>query len=523
MNTICHTTFEKVDYENEFDINHDFITSCLYNESLGMSNLFEKMYLDPRRIKWINDGNIRTGTTYYWDGKLWQEDDYDFLGRLIPTTIIKVLRKYIETIQGNSELTITDEIKDFISLCNKQISNLCKGININQILKFLKPMIRDTEFSKIKDIHPYRLSCKNGMVDLKTGELVPAVPSDNITKAIDIHYDINANTTDFDKFVREITSNENGKCMEVYNYLRWVIGYSIQGIPKKKLFFILYGEKGFNGKSMFLNTISDVLDYYSVSMDKSVVLESPTQSGNSHSSQICQLENCRLGILSETKEDASIDETQIKTLTGLTDKLSAREIFGKQKEFIPTFVPMISSNHKIKVNLTDKAMYERLILIPFLLSFVPNPTASWERKGDDSLAEKLKNNKEGVLKWIVDASLYYNKHLDMKVPDIIINAKQEYKKEMNDVEDFIRGNYIIYEKDTPEYSNPKNSMKRIDILRSFKEHCQENGMTYKQKKAEEKLDGLIEHAKINNVKTYIGLIQKDIEEEQDDLDGFAFR
>jgi len=188
------------------------------------------------------------------------------------------------------------------------------------------------------------------------------------------------------------------------------------------MFIVLFGPHGFNGKSLLMNTISDILEYYAASMDKSVVLESPKKTAGSHSTEICQLENCRLGILSDTNEDASIDDGQMKQLTGITDKLSVREIFGKQKEFVPVFVPFISTNHPIKINLTDKAMYERLVLIPFVLSFVDCPTKDYERKNDSTLADKFKRNKEGILKWLIEASIYYNDNQNKPIPKCVNDA-----------------------------------------------------------------------------------------------------
>ncbi len=70
-------TFEKVDCNNKFEICHVFVRDCIVNGALGMSNLFERMYLNPKRIKWIND--TKFGSSYFWDGKLWQEDDYSFI------------------------------------------------------------------------------------------------------------------------------------------------------------------------------------------------------------------------------------------------------------------------------------------------------------------------------------------------------------------------------------------------------------------------------------------------------------
>lgn len=476
------TTYEKVDFDNDdFQIDHKDVETCVYNGNYGMSNLFQKMYLQPKRIKWTTEG--KNGTSYFWDGNLWKEDDHSFLDRLVASNIVKVLRNYSSKFKKNPELE-EDEEDDSVKETNKMIKKLNDGQNIHSILKFLKPLVLDTDFIKVKDIHPYFLSCKNGVVDLKTGKLRPCVPSDNMTKRLDIIYDTQARTEEFDNFVRQITSSETGQDKELYDYLRWSLGYAMQGAPIKKMFFILYGEKGYNGKSMILNTIKNILGYYSVAMDKSVIVNAPSKTGGSHSSELCQLENVRMGILSETKEDEIINDAQIKMLTGVTDRISVREIYGKQKEILPTLVAFISSNHKLKINLKDAAMYERLALIPFRLSFLdnPNPNNAWERKGDNNLAEKFDKNKEGVLKWLVDASVFYNANPYLKPPDIALEAKKEYKKEMDDYANFVNKYFEITD-------NKKDKIKVVEVFQKYKSYHDEyirpnTGKGFDKKKSE---------------------------------------
>jgi P4 family phage/plasmid primase-like protien len=508
LNTNKNLTFEKVDYDNTFEICHSYVEDCVINGALGISNLFQRMYLSPKRIKWIND--TRNGISYFWDGKLWQEDDYCFIERLMVTTVVRVLRTFVKTFRANSEIS-SEEAEEKISYANKMIVKLNDGILLHNVIKFIKPLIRDTEFSAIKDVHPHFLSCKNGMVNLTSGELRPSVPDDNITKNIDIVYDENADFTEFDCFVKQITSNERGPDADLYNYLRWCLGYAIQGNPKKKIFIILYGPYGFNGKSLLMNTISDILEYYSATMDKSVVLEGPKKTAGSHSTELFQLENCRFGILSDTKEDAAIDDGQMKQLTGITDKLSGREIFGKQREFIPRFVPFISTNHTIQMNLTDKAMYERLIIIPFLLSFVdnPNPKRNYERKADNSLADNFKKNKQGILKWLVDCGRYYHEDPDKDVPRCIVEAKEMYNKQVNTYLDFI-DKYIIFDADS--------SVRKIELLQIYKGYIRDNGGKYTANVVEREFDKIYKSEVKKNVKHYLGIRIRE-EEETDELSG----
>jgi phage/plasmid-associated DNA primase len=202
----------------------------------------------------------------------------------------------------------------------------------------------------------------------------------------------------------------------------------------------------------------------------------------------------------------------MKQLTGITDKLSVREIFGKQKEFVPVFVPFISTNHPIKINLTDKAMYERLVLIPFVLSFVDNPTQEYERKNDSTLADKFKRNKEGILKWLIEASIYYNENQNKPIPKCVNDAKDRYNKQVNPYLDFIDKYFELSEKET-------DKIKRTDFLGLYKDYLRENNVKYGARIAEREFDKIVKFSKINNCKyyTHIKYINEDEPEANDDL------
>jgi putative DNA primase/helicase len=473
--------YEEVSCNNVFQLDHALIKNCVADGSFGISNMFEHMYLKPKRILWIND--TKTGSIYYWDGNLWAYDEVSFIERLITNNVNNILKDFVSKLNkknNDTEEEVSYDVDEaMIESTKRMIVRLNEGSNINNIMRFLKPLLCDKEFIKIKDISPYLLAVKNGVIELKTGELRKCVPEDHMTKALETPYDKDARTDEWDNFVRQITSDEDGEDEDMYNYLRWMCGYALQGAPTKKLFFLLYGEKGYNGKSLFLNMIRNVLGFYAVAMDKSVVVEGPQKSGGSHSTELCQLENSRFGILSETREYDIVNDGQIKMLTGITDKLSVREIYGKQKEFLPTFVPFISSNHKLKINLKDRAMYERTVPIPFRLSFVndPLPENKWQRKGDELLVEKLDKNKEGILKWLVECSVFYHQNKDIALPQAVVEARRAYRREMDEQADFIEINY-------EKTGNEEDYVVYADLEQTYVSYCKSYMIKYDKRKAD---------------------------------------
>jgi len=75
-------------------------------------------------------------------------------------------------------------------------------------------------------------------------------------------------------------------------------------------------------------------------------------------------------------------------------------------------------------------------LIPFDISFVASPTKPNERKIDLELPDKLKNESSGILLWLLEGCLKWQKQ-GLNPPETVLAATKEYQAE----EDFI-GNFI---------------------------------------------------------------------------------
>jgi len=463
----CVKEINPVNKDEEFEMDYPFVTKCVFDKSLGMARLFKRLYTEPVRLKYTTEQKL-----YYWDGELWTEDESMFLNSLLAEVLVKMLRKYVNSLfEEVQDICVIDpdyegednDLKKIAEVTRFIINRLLEGANLKAILNFVIPDITDKRFLKDKDIHPYFIACKNGLVDLRTNKIRNFLPEDNITRRLEVSYNPEADCSDFEKFVRDITNNSE----DMYNYLRWAIGYALQGKPNRKIYFILWGERGYNGKSLLLNTISEILSDYCKSMDSSVVLISPKKTAGSHSTELMQLENVRLGILSDLNKDAVINDGQIKQITGATDKISAREIHGKQREFTPTFVPFISTNHRPIINSSDEGLFDRTMIIPFEISFVENPQTKWEKKSDPDLYDKFKKNKEGILKWLIDCAIFYNNNLEHPVPEKITITKNEYKRDMNIHKRFIEEMFVLTD-------NEEDVISDKEVFGDFKIYCEVN-------------------------------------------------
>ncbi len=502
-NNVNNNDFEKVSKNNDFSyIDHNFIKKCISERVLGLTKLFEKMFLEPKRIKSIAED--KNTDIYFWNGKIWQKDKISYIKRLLQESLVVVLKDFCNIYNKRDETTdiFTPEIEAILKSTYIHINKILDGQITNKIMENLMPSLYDHDFKNTINKHPYRLSCKNGIVDLKTGILRPAVPDDNITETLDLEYDEDVDYTDFDTFIVDITSTPDGPDKIIYNYLKWVLGYTIQGVPKEKKFFIFYGVHGYNGKSILVNIIKETLGrLYTGEMEDSVFKKGPKRTAGSHSADLIYLKNKRIGIKADLAEDTVIDDQLMKTFTSVSDSISARGLFKDQEEFKSEFVPIMCSNHPPGMNLSDHSFYERFIIISFLLSFVvdPNPKKKWQRKADKSLYEKLQKNKKGILKWLIHASLFYHNNPDIKIPERVLKEKELFRQMMDIQQDFIEKIFDI----TPV--EDKSFVSVRDFLDAYKVYCAENKEKFVSRVAEEKFNKILKCGKINGIKVYYDL------------------
>jgi putative DNA primase/helicase len=237
------------------------------------------------------------------------------------------------------------------------------------------------------DADPWLLNTPAGTVDLRTGKLRPHEPDDYLTKITAVAPA--GECPLWHEFLNRITSN-NG---ELHDFLQRVSGYALTGSTREHALFFGFGTGG-NGKGVFLNTLAGIMGGYATVAP----METLTASGSDHHpTDLAMLRGARLVTAQETEEGRRWAEAKIKALTG-GDPISARFMRQDFFTFNPTFKLFVAGNHKPALRGVDEAIRRRMHLIPFLVTI---PAA--ER--DPELGEKLKAEWPGILAWMIDGCL----------------------------------------------------------------------------------------------------------------------
>jgi putative DNA primase/helicase len=129
------------------------------------------------------------------------------------------------------------------------------------------------------------------------------------------------------------------------------------------------------------------------------------------------LHGARLVTATETEEGRRWAESRIKQLTG-GDVVSARFMRQDFFDYRPQFKLVIAGNHKPSLRSVDEAIRRRFHLIPFAVTIPPI-----ERDGE--LSEKLKAEWPGILRWLIDGCLEWQKN-GLRPPKAVVDATEAY-------------------------------------------------------------------------------------------------
>ncbi len=299
------------------------------------------------------------------------------------------------------------------------------------------------------DGDPWALNVLNGTIDLRTGLLRPHRQNDLFTKLASVHYDPAALCPTWDRFLQRIMCGKP----ELLDFLQRCVGYSLTADVSEQVMIFLHGG-GQNGKSTFLTTLQHVFGEYAKQAAPSLFLSTDNEV---HPAGQADLQGSRLVISIEVEKGRTFAEVTIKQLTG-GDRIKARFMRQDFFEFKPTFKIMIAANHKPRVRGTDKGIWRRIRLVPFL-------AAISETEKDPQLPKKLEAEAPGILAWAVRGCLAWQRD-GLKAPEQVTEATQGYRTEQDRIGEFIEECCVLDEQGFAASS---------DLYLAYQRWCNQNG------------------------------------------------
>lgn len=257
------------------------------------------------------------------------------------------------------------------------------------------------------------LNCRNGIVDLKTGELVKHSSDQLVMKRSNADYDPKASCSQWIAFLKEVFQGDE----ELIAYMQKALGYSLTGNTNEHCLFIAYGL-GSNGKTTLFETVLSILSDYGSMTEFATFLN--TDKGDVRKQEaIGRLQGMRLAVASETESTRRWNGAVVKQVTG-GDTLRGAKLYGSSYEFQPTHTLWFQANHLPGVTDASYGFWRRIRVIPFKARFEGS-------KIDTNLRERLLSERDGILAWLIQgAQAYYADGLG-KMPKACEEATAEYR------------------------------------------------------------------------------------------------
>lgn len=381
---------------------------------------------------------------YIYDGTKWTIDDRGSIRKLIDEMIESMKNEKII----HSEEIPEEDAKEFFQKFYKKTRGTQSKKNITDELKHRRPVTPDS-FDKDDML----LNVSNGYIDLTSRELYKHDIYKMFSQKANTDYSEKMQPSVWLDFLNDIFAGDK----EVIRYIQKALGYSLTGSTREQVMFILHG-KGRNGKSIFVETIAEILGDYSNNMQAKSLMVKKNDNVNT---DIARLSKARFVTSSEPNEGFRFDEGLIKQITG-GDKVTARFLYAEEFEYTPKFKIWVSTNHKPIIRGTDDGIWRRLILIPFEVQ-IP------EEKVDKDLKYKLLREAPAILNWMTEGAYMWMQE-GLNMPEKLKEAGNKYRNEMDTLGQFIEDKCNV---------NPDYSVKVSELHSEYQKWSEENLTTNK--------------------------------------------
>jgi len=349
------------------------------------------------------------GQWLVWNGKYWEASDDIVIRKIAHAVVIDMYKAAVKDNVLDNELAKWALKSETAARISAMIGEAQPYLCVN-VAEF------DTK-------HDY-LNIANGIVDLRSGDVVPHDKTWRFTKYIDIAYDPNADRSVIDAFMTTITAGD----VELSQYIKRAAGYSMTGRTDEHCLFFAYGN-GKNGKSTFMNMLSMVMGDYATTTSVEALLDVKA-SGEGASPYMARLPGKRLAMAQEMPEGRRMNESLVKSITG-GDRIATRGLYKDVFEFTPTHTLWVSGNHKPRIAGTDDGIWRRLRILPFTI-VIPDA----QRRDSRVIEAEFYNHRAGILRWLIEGAKMWYK-IGLGTCKAVDTATTEYRGEEDAVARFI--------------------------------------------------------------------------------------
>lgn len=346
-----------------------------------------------------------------WSGKFWQEVPEE--------TLVEEIRVWaIEKIKPELfDPTIAKDVKTrLLGLLDKYrlvaLATLARGIC----------QVAPDTFDRDADL----LNTQSGIVDLRTGELIPHDASYHMTRITEAAYVADATHPDW-------TTALEATAPDVADWLQGRLGQAITGYMTPDDLLVIFRGGGSNGKSTLLDAVKGALGRYGSYISDRVLLAE----AGAHPTELTEFRGARFALTEELPDEGRLNAKRLKDIIG-TPTMTARKIRQDSITWRSTHSMFLSTNPLPKVTETDNGTWRRLALVEFPWTYVgpevADPLEAHQRRGDGELRDRVATGRaqqEAVLAWLVAGAMgfYANDKRMPAQPKSVLKSTRQWREQ----------------------------------------------------------------------------------------------
>lgn len=239
-------------------------------------------------------------------------------------------------------------------------------------------VVEATEFDRDPDL----LNVQNGVVDLRTGDLLKHDPELRMTKICRVGYKPGARHPDWEKAKEALDPSRRA----------WLLGRFGQALtgrtPTDDKVVFLTGS-GANGKSTFTGPVLKALGTYAALVPATLLLGASDR----HPAELMTLLGVRFALAEETPEEGRINVQRLKQIAGVAE-LTARKMRQDFVTFDQTHSLFVTTNYPPNVVETDHGTWRRLARVVFGRDFGSEGEREDGAVADPTLSQRVVEDPE---------------------------------------------------------------------------------------------------------------------------------
>lgn len=411
----------------------------------------------------------KSGSWIAFDGMAWRRDSNHRAMSIVEKTVLMLsvegrLRRPGEEADEN----VVRAYKDFL-----------KHQTGSQSARAMSSALRLAEAGLIADEadfdnKPELLNTPSGTVCLKDASVYPNHPDDMLTGLANFPFNPKAPRAVWEQFIADVCKDKRGRRnIAKEAYLKAALGYSLWANNERNLMFFITGDEtdetrnGRNGKSVLFEVISHVLGSDYVRRFEGRMICRHNGKAPDATDRL-PLIGSRIAFNSELNPSDLLDTSTMKAITGETET-HVRSLYASAQTIRTTATLWLLTNHLPRFSTSEKAVWARVRRIIFENYFWDGegkePKGHWQ-KLDVSLSKRLKADSEGILAWLIEGAVEYQKH---GLPDFEeATASLDTTREEHDpVGDFLKPCVVL---------GDGERVLAKDIFAAYTRYADENGL-----------------------------------------------